>query len=209
MIKVRGSRRFSASSRLGTDASRSSAGRSNGCASPSRVRHVGSGSASSRARLFFSTTRPALSRPSSNDIHRSIDPGATTGRPGRSRLKNPPPRPKAFSAERPIPGKGGGKTGSLEHLSKVWLHESGRLDLLRELRQSGRDGGRGGCGGGRPHTAPGTSPASGVRVRRVALGGGPAETGRPNKDGPSSAADWGGSFRGFRSASASSDRFSC
>src|SRR6266571_4594370 len=75
---VIGSRRASASPGARTPAMRSRTARSNGCSSPSRVRHAGLASPSSRARLFFSTTSPAFSRPSSKAIHRSTRPGLST-----------------------------------------------------------------------------------------------------------------------------------
>src|SRR2546425_962430 len=86
-IRVRGSRRSSASSRVRTAARRSRAARSNGCGTPSRVRHSGSGSARRRVRLFFSTTSPAFSRPSSNEIHRSKGPAAAMRFHGLGRIK--------------------------------------------------------------------------------------------------------------------------
>src|SRR5207247_149267 len=97
-VKVRGRRRASASSRVRTAANRASASGSNGWRSPSRVRHAGSGSPSSRVRLFFSTTRPEFRRPSSSEIQRSNGPGPSTAAPMYPGAM--PRLPSAWDAER-------------------------------------------------------------------------------------------------------------
>src|SRR5256886_6173561 len=107
-VKVRGRRRASASSRVTTEANRARAWGSNGWRSPSRVRHAGSDSPSSRVRLFFSTTRPEFSRPSSKEIQRSNGPGTSTPAHRRTSIKACPAA-KPFSIDSHIAGRRGNR----------------------------------------------------------------------------------------------------
>src|SRR6266480_3413908 len=107
-VKVRGRRRASASSRVRTDANRARAPGSNGWRSPSRVRHAGSDSPSSRVRLFFSTTRPEFSHPSSKEIQRSNGPGTSTPAYRPASIKSCP-LSKSFSMDSHIAGRRGNR----------------------------------------------------------------------------------------------------